>query len=113
MKVRLRISCCSLKQRIAQETMCVEYQPRNVGGVCDNDPLSSRRVKLPQEGVPRHGLELGQYCAAVHDRKHDDAARIDRLSLVEHLYVVEVEKIERARRLQGPKVAAFRLDMLC
>ena len=53
-----------------------------------------------QERIIGRALELRQHRPFVFDRQRDDAARVDRLALVHDKNIVEVEKIQRADRLQ-------------
>ena len=64
-----------------------------------------------QERVVGRAFKLRQHRPTIFDWKCDDAARVDRLSLVRDKDIVEVEKIQRADRLQLSDVRARGADM--
>ena len=100
-----------LEQGVAQEVVGVEHQARLLRLVDEDDPFPARGVEPAQEGVLRRALERRQHRPAPLDRQLDHAQGVDRLALVAHRDVVEVEEIERAGRLQAAHLAAARLGV--
>ena len=68
---------------------------------------------MPQERVIGRAFKLRQQRPFVFDGKSDDAARVDRLPLIYHKDIVEVEKVQRADSLQLSYVRARNSHVLC
>jgi len=66
-----------------------------------------------KNGVIGRAFVLRQQRPFVFDGKSDDTARVDRLPLIFHKDIVEVEKIQRADSLQLSDVGARGSHVLC
>src|SRR5580704_17232512 len=71
------------------------------------DHFFSRGIQLPQERIIGRPLKLREQRPFVFDGKSGDAARVDRLPLIHHKDIVEVEKVDRADSLQFSYVRTF------
>ena len=70
-------------------------------------------IQTPQERIIGRTFELRQHRPSVIDGKGDDAAWVDRLPLIHHKDVVEVQKVQRADGLQLSHVRARNARVSC
>src|SRR5271166_4510278 len=112
MPIRLRTDRNFVEEDIAEKMVSVQNHARRPRLVNEDHPLSSRSIKLPQEGIAWLAFERGQHRPSADNRKVDDAAGVDRLSFVERDDIVEIEKVQRAGGFQSSEIGASSFHVL-
>ena len=93
-----------IEEDIAQKMVGVQNHVWGSGFIDKNHPFFSRSIQLPQERIAWRALERWQHWPSAHNWQRDDAAGINRLPLVQHGDIVEVEKIQCADRFQSSDI---------
>ena len=101
-----------VKEDVAQKMVSVQNHTWRSGFIDKNHPFFSGSIQLPQERIARRALERWQHWPSAHNWQRDDAAGVNRLSLIQHGDIVEVEKIQCADRFQSSDISAPGLHVL-
>jgi hypothetical protein len=79
----------------------------------DDNPLLSGGVQLLQEGIIGRAFKFRDQRPFFFDGKSNDARRVDRLPLIHHKNIVEIEKIQRSDCLQLSDIRTSSSDVSC